>query len=121
MEIINKIKELADTSKRYVELRLAELKLEAVDKISSAVADIAASMVFTLFCLLCILFLSLSAAFLLSDLLGSRQGGFFVVAAFWFVTGFIIYAARHRIIKRPVSAWIISRIMGHREHGNEKP
>lgn len=120
MELITKIKELADTSKRYVELRLAELKLDAVDKISSSVADVAASIVFTLFCLLCILFLSVSAAFMLSDALGSRRAGFAIVAAFWFVAGFIIYVARHRIIKRPVSGWIVSKIMGQHENGREK-
>jgi hypothetical protein len=113
MEFISKIKELVSTTKMYAELRLRELKLDVVEKVSATFADVTAGITLLVFALIFIFFISVSAALLLNSILTSAYLGFLIIGFFWLIAGLIIYAARKALIKKPVRNWIIEKVMNN--------
>lgn len=118
MDFISKIRDLINSAKEYAELKLQELKLDAVEKVSSTFADVAAGIAFLLFSLLFILFISVSAALLLNKMLGSTHLGFLITGFFWLMLGLIVYAARNYMIKVPVRNWMVNKILNRQENNH---
>ncbi|MES1219550.1 MAG: hypothetical protein ABUT20_28870 [Bacteroidota bacterium] len=54
-----------------------------------------------------ILILSIGVALLLGEVMGKSYYGFFIVAAFYLVTGIVFYFFLHRWVKKPLSELII--------------
>ena len=87
------------------------VKLKAVDKTSDVVSSfIPHSVVFVLIASF-MLFLNLGIAFWLGDLLGKLFYGFFVVAAFYVITGIVIHFFMHKWLKRLVSDYFIKQFL----------
>ena len=111
MEFVSKIKELIESAKIYVELRLRELRLEVAEKVSTTVADVTAGVTLFLFCLMFIFFVSVWAALFLNHILISTHLGFLIIGFVWLIAGLIIFATRKPLIKRPLRNRLIETVM----------
>ena len=86
-------------------------KLKAVDKTSDVVSTfVPHSIVFVLIASF-VLFLNLGIALWVGDLLGKLFYGFFLVAAFYVITGMIIHFFLHDWLKRLVSDYFIKHVL----------
>src|SRR5689334_19210813 len=111
MEFFTKMKELIDSAKMYVDLKLRELKLEMAERVSTIVADITAGIMLLLFGIMFVFFIGVWAALFLNRLLTSGHLGFLIVGCAWLIAGLIIFAARNHLIRRPVRDRIIEKVM----------
>ena len=99
---IRKVESLIDEGKRYVQTRIDELKLVAADKssrlLSLTVAIFLTAAVFFLFFVL----LTISLAFFIGDILGSRALGFVLVSVVVLLCALWIWICREKWIRRPI-------------------
>ena len=88
---------------------LSKLKvLEAATHVAtSLVSRLGIIIVFSLF----VLVLSIGIALMLGELTGKVYFGFFIVAAFYLVAGFVLYFSLHKWIKKPISDLIIKQAL----------
>jgi len=87
------------------------VKLRALDKTSEIVSSfIPYSVVFVLIASFMI-FLNLGLAFWLGEILGETYYGFFVVAAFYILTGIVFYFFFHKRIKKYICNSIINQVL----------
>jgi len=87
------------------------IKLKALDKTSDAVSSfIPHSVVFIIIAVI-MLFLNLGIAFWLGDILGKTYFGFFVVAGFYVIIGFILHFFLNKWLKRIISNYIIRNML----------
>jgi len=87
------------------------IKLKALDKTSDAVSSfIPHSVVFIIIAVI-MLFLNLGIAFWLGDILGKTYFGFFVVAGFYVIIGFILHFFLNKWLKRIISNYIIKNML----------
>jgi hypothetical protein len=96
-----------DYGKTSVEL----VKLKAIDKAADLVSSVIPLSVFILLISIFLLFLNLGIAFWLGEILGKVFYGFFIVAAFYIITGLIIRVFLNKWIKRLVGDYFIKRIL----------
>jgi hypothetical protein len=96
-----------DYGKTSVEL----VKLKALDKTTDLVSSIVPFSVFIVLISIFMLFLNLGIAFWLGEILGKVFYGFFIVAAFYILTGLIIRIFLNKWIKRLVGDYFIKRIL----------
>ena len=101
------LERVTDYSKTSYEL----VKLRAVDKTSDVVSSfIPHSIVFVLIASF-ILFLNLGLALWLGDILGKIFYGFFVVAAFYVLSGIVIHFLMHKWLKRLIGDYFIKHML----------
>jgi hypothetical protein len=105
------VESLIDRVKSYVETRIDLLRLKAIDKSSSILSLVISLFVVILFGFLAFMLLNVGIALLLGDLLGKSYYGFFIVAAFYIITGLVIYKNHDRWIKTPIANTMIKKLM----------
>ena len=90
-------------------LELAKLKsLETTTRVvTSLISQMSVILVISLFALV----LNVGVALLLGEVLGKSYYGFFIVAAFYLVTGIVLHFFLHKWIKKPVSDFIITQVL----------
>lgn len=94
--------DLADSIRRYLEIRLSIAKLEVMEKSARILSlIIAAVFLLTLF-MLFLLFASLSAAHYLGELLQDNALGYICVAGFYLFIGIILMIFRRRLFVKTV-------------------
>lgn len=103
-------KELIDSLKEYVELRTEMLKLQLADRSGKAVGSVITFIIMVILISLVVIFLSIAAAFLISEYFGKGWIGFAIVASFYTLLAFIIYNGRDKLINRPVTDKFIKNI-----------
>ncbi len=108
-----KIDDFTYNLKEYVTLQLELVKLEAVEKVSVIGSELTSGFMVLLWSLLFIFFISLSAGFYLSSILGNTYIGFLLVAGFYFTVGLIFYLGRKLFVTKPVKNKIIKSIFSN--------
>jgi fatty acid desaturase len=87
------------------------VKLKALEKASDVVSSfIPHSVVFVLIASF-ILFINLGLALWLGDILGKPFYGFFLVAAFYIITGIIVHFFMHNWLKRLAGNYFVKHIL----------
>ncbi|HXD78582.1 MAG TPA: phage holin family protein [Puia sp.] len=116
MEEFIKFENLIDHTRDYVNTRVDEAKL-AVARTTSGVAAriIAGAVVGTIF-LISLLFASAAAAYRLGREWGQLWLGLLAVAAFYFLLGLLIWAARERMIRVPIMNSLIHQLFKNEEN-----
>ena len=98
---------LFQKAEQYGKTTIEIIKLKSIDKAASYVS----SMVSRMFVVLCgfmfLLVVNIGLSLWIGDLLGKVWYGFFCVAAFYAVLGFVLYFFFHEWIKRRVSKSIL--------------
>jgi len=101
------LESLLERAAEYGKTSLELAKLKAIDKTSDVVSSfIPHTVVFVLIASF-MLFLNLGLAFWLGEILGTIYYGFFVVAAFYIVTGVFVHVFMHKRLKKLIYNYII--------------
>ncbi len=105
------VEELFQKLKDYADTRLDLLKLKSINRVSGFVSSI-----FTLVVLVLILFavlfcISIGLALVIGAWVGQAYWGFFIGAALYLIIGLVLYSARDKIIKTPVSNKLIKELI----------
>lgn len=107
----NIFESLLERASEYGKTSYELVKLKAVDQTSDVVSSfVPHSIVFVLIASF-ILFLNLGLAFWLGDLMGKVFYGFFVVAAFYVITGMAVHLFLHKWLKRLIADYCIKRML----------
>jgi len=105
------IESLLERTAEYGQASFELIKLKALDKTSDAVSSFIPHSVVAVIVALFMLFLNLGLAFWLGELLGRIFYGFFVVAAFYGITGIILHFFMHNWLKKKISDYIIKNVL----------
>lgn len=109
-ETFMKAEELAGDIREYINVKLDTAKLTLAEKISKAVAGVAAGLIVAAVCFLFIIFLGIALGFLFGNLLGSTWLGFLLVAGIYLLAAVIIWSAKTRIIQLPLMNSILAQL-----------
>ena len=102
---------LLEKATEYGKTSYELVKLKALDKTSDVVSSfIPHSVVFVLIASF-MLFLNLGLAFWLGEILGKTVYGFFVVAAFYVITGIVLHFFMHKWLKKLICNYIIKQVL----------
>jgi fatty acid desaturase len=105
------IESLLEETVEYANTSIKLVKLKALDKTSEVISSfIPHSIVFVLIASL-LFFLNLGIAFWLGEIMGNNSYGFFVVAAFYGLLGFIVHFFMHDMLKRKICDYIIKQVL----------
>lgn len=97
-----KAEEFADHIKEYVNSRVAAVKLEAAERLSKILSDVIAIAVVAAIMLVFVIFLSMAAAYALSDWIGAAFSGFLIVGGTWFIVALIIWRNKEKMLRMPI-------------------
>lgn len=105
------LESLLERATEYGKTSFELVKLKAIDKTTDVVSSMVPhSVVFVLIASF-LLFLNLGIAFWLGEILGKIFYGFFVVAAFYILAGFVIHFFMYKWIKKVVGNYFIKRLL----------
>ena len=105
------IEALLDKAVEYGKTSFELAKLKTLDKTSDIVSSfIPHTVVFVLIASFMV-FLNLGLAFWLGEILGKTYYGFFVVAAFYFITGLVLHFFMHNWFKKLVCNFFIKQVL----------
>ena len=107
----NLIETLIEKATEYGKSSYELAKLKALDKTSDLISSLLSHSVVMVIILSFILFLNLGLAFWLGEILGKIYLGFFIVAAFYGISGILIHFFMHDWIKKRVSNNLIKQML----------
>ena len=119
MEELKKIEDMAGHMKEYAQVRIAEARLEVVEKAASVLARLVARMFVLLIFVVCAVFAATAGALVLGRWMGSTAGGFIVAAGFFLLAGVIAGFAKRRLICEPVMDEIIFQLYENNKDDEE--
>jgi hypothetical protein len=107
MEEQNKIEELTDSVKKYVNTRYELMVLKATEKASNIGSELISAVLIVKIASLALLILSLALAFYISATLGDTFSGFLIVGGGYFIIMLILIGFRNSLLKKPFRNMII--------------
>jgi len=107
----NLIETLIEKAADYVKSGFELAKLKTLDKTSDMISTLLSHSVVMVIVSLFMLFLNLGLAFWLGEILGKIYFGFFVVAAFYGISGILIHFFLHDRIKKCVGNNFIKQML----------
>jgi len=105
------LESLLDSAKEYGITSFELVKLKALDKATDVVSSFVPVTIFTILIALFLLFLSLGLALWLGELLGKIYYGFFVVAGFYILFGFILHFLLHKPVKKLIGDLFVKQML----------
>ena len=98
-------------SKEYLENRVDLVKMKVADKtasiVSAVITGVALFVVFFIFFIV----LNIGLGLLIGDLVGRASWGFLILAALYAIAGLILFSARNKIFKSPITSMIFRKIL----------
>lgn len=107
---LEKIEELIANLKSYTSSTIELVQLEAAQRSSSIIANVASGLIVWVVIILFALFLSLGISFYLSDLLGNQYLGFGIVAGAYLLLGLVLIIGRKAFLMKPIRDRFIREI-----------
>lgn len=108
---IKQVEALIENALDYGKSSLELVKLKSVDKTADVVSSLIPHLIVIVIFILFILFISMGLAFWLGEIFGNFFYGFFVVAAFYGVTGLFIHFFMHKNIKRKICNNLVKQLL----------
>ena len=108
---ISLIENLYSQSKEYVQNRFDLYKLKAVDKTASVASGIALGIALFIVGFIFFVVLNIGIALLIGDLVGKAWLGFLIWAAVYAIVGFVLFSARDKIFKSPITGLIFRKFL----------
>jgi flagellar biosynthesis protein FliQ len=105
------IEELLERATEYGKTSFELLKLKALDKTSDVISSFIPNVVIIFLVMLFMLFFNIGIAFWLGEILGKTCYGFFVVAAFYCITGIVLYFFLHKWLKKHICNYINKQVL----------
>lgn len=105
------LESLVERATDYGKTSFDLVKLQAVDKSSEVVSSVIPHTVVLILFSSFMLFLNLGLALWLGEILGKIFYGFFVVSAFYILTGLIIHLFLHKTLKSLIRNYVIQQLL----------
>jgi hypothetical protein len=105
------LESLVERATDYGKTTYELVKLKALDKTAEVVSSVVPHSVILILFASFILFLNLGLAFWLGEVLGKLYYGFFVVAAFYVLTGIVIHFFFYKSLKKTVRNYVIKQLL----------
>ncbi len=99
---------LFEKTESYVKVSTEVFKLKMINKISEVVSDLTAKLAVIVFIALFFLIFNIGVSLWIGELFGKMYLGFFIVSAFYMLTGVVLYLFRNSWIKVPLRNAIIT-------------
>ena len=113
--IPNHFESLLSQAGDYAETKAELLKLKIADKTSDTVSDAASTIVIWMFVVFFLFAFSIGLSLLIGERLGKNYYGFFIVAGVYGIAGIIVRINQNKLVKTPVSNFIINKILNTAE------
>jgi hypothetical protein len=107
----NLLESLFERAEAYSKTTFELSKLKALETTTVVVTNLVSRLSVVVMVALFVLLSTIGVALFLGDLLGKAYYGFFIVAAFYLLSGIILYFFLQKWIKRPVSDLIITQAL----------
>lgn len=101
---------LVEKTEDYAKTSIELLKLQALDKSTSAISSLASIVIILISSLFIISMINIGAALWICQLMGNSYSGFFIVALFYAILSVVLYIFREEIVKTPISKRIITYV-----------
>lgn len=105
----NEIESLFLRATEYSKTSFEIIKLKTLDKGSVVVSSIITRLIYITMTAMCLLILSLGISYWIGEMLNKIYFGFIIVAAFWAVTGILLYFFFNKRIKKMIGDKIIKK------------
>lgn len=103
----NTIEMLVESVEQYGKTNIELYRLKAISKSADILSSLAVRITVIVFFALFFFILNIGIALWIGDLLNKYYYGFFIVASFYALAGFVFYAFRDKWIKTPLKNSII--------------
>jgi hypothetical protein len=101
---------LKDNIENYIEHKVDLVKLKTADKAGAAASNIVVGLAMARLVLFILIFLSLSAAFAISQATGDYYLGFLIVAGFYMLVAGLLLALKEKLITMPIINAILKKL-----------
>jgi len=108
-----KVEQLIDHTRDYIDTRYELLMLKATDKLSSASSILITYLILMIIFALVLILLSIGAAIWIGRSLGDGFSGFFIVSGIYLVAGIVLLATKSRWLKKPIADKIIDEMLNN--------
>jgi hypothetical protein len=109
-DIKNSLDSLLDSVEEYGKTSIELLKLKTLDKTSDVASTIISRAIAIFILFMFFLIITIGIAIWLGEIIGKYSYGFFIVAAFYGLTGIILFFFMHKRIKTLINNSIIKQI-----------
>jgi len=110
-ENVKFIESLLESAFNYGKSGFELVKLKAVDKTSDVVSSFIPHSVVFVVIILFMVFFNLGLAFWLGEIIGNTFYGFFVIAAFYAITGLILHFFMHKWLKKKIYSFLVKQLL----------
>jgi predicted membrane-bound dolichyl-phosphate-mannose-protein mannosyltransferase len=108
-DIKDSLNSLWDSAEEYGKTTIEIIKLKALDKGAEVMSSVISRAIAVFILFMFFLIATLGLAFWLGEITGKYSYGFFIVAAFYGITGIILFFFLHKRIKMRISNSIIKQ------------
>ena len=108
------LERLVRNLKRYVDLKLESLRLDAVSRITMLLSAVLIGVVFFCLASLVAVMLSFAAVFYLAPLVGGYVVAGGVVALFYIVVALLLFVFRRSLIIDPITRFLVSLLLSQK-------
>ena len=105
------LEDLFEKLKEYGDTRVKLFKLKAINKVSGFFSTLISFLILFVILTLVIFCITVAFALLIGDWLGNSYWGFFIMAGIYIIIGLIIYSARNKFIKAPISNKLLTELL----------
>ena len=107
----NTIEVLWERTSKYLETKIQLVKLQAIEKAASLISAILSQVILLITLLFFLFFLNVGIAIWIGILLGKLYAGFFILSAFYLLTGILVLIFRKKLIQKPINHFLIKEIL----------
>lgn len=105
------LEDLFEKLKEYGDTRVKLFKLKSINKVSGFFSTLISSLILFFILILVLLCITVALALLIGEWLGNSYWGFFIMAGIYIIIGLIIYSARKKFIKTPISNKLLTELL----------
>lgn len=105
------IEALYKKAKTYTETSIELYKLNAIDKTADVVSSIVYWLALGSIVVVFLLFINIGISLYIGKLLEATYLGFLIVSSFYLVLGILLYIFNDKLIDRPITNLVISKLM----------
>ncbi len=118
--LANDLEDLYDKSEKYAVTSIDLIRLYIIEKTADVVSSLTMLFVLAIFITMFALFVNISIGLFLGELLGGDYIGFLIVSGFYLMAGLVIFFFRKKIIQKPISDLIISKLLKTKIKDNDE-
>jgi len=105
------VEELFEKVKDYADTRIDLFKLKTINKVSGFLSGLVSALILIAILVLVIFCISIATALLIGEWLGSAYLGFFIIAGIYIIIGLILYSARKKFLRDPISNTLLKELL----------